>query len=325
MRGRDQVLVVDDDAQGRKLLRGVLHSLGCEVREAADGLEALRAVREETPDLVLLDVLMPGLDGYAVCKLLKSDPATRLLPIVILTALDQLPDRVKARELDADEYLTKPYQLTELVARVGSLLRLKHYTDELENAANVLQSVAGLVQTRDAYVGDHCRDVARLSCEVGLRMGLDGEALGRLRLGASFHDIGKIAVQDAILRKPGALSESEREEMRRHAELGADLLKPMHTMAPILPLIRHHHERLDGGGYPDGLKGAEIPLEVRILTVVDIYMALVCARSYKPALPVAKALEILHAEALRGWWDPAVVDCLAQMTAGEGLDGGIHL
>jgi putative two-component system response regulator len=302
------ILVVDDDDEARALMRRVLSGEGYRVEEAHDGVEALAAVSREAPDLVLSDRVMPRMDGMELVRRLKSDPATRLLPVVMLTGLGQEPAKLQALELDADEYLSKPCSLNELRARVRSLLRLKRTLDEMENAASVLQAVAGIVERRDAYTSSHCKEVAALAETLGGRLGLDLGARGRLRLAATFHDIGKIAIEDAILKKRGPLTPEERKAMERHAELGAELLQPMHTMKGILPLVRHHHERLDGGGYPDGLKGDEIGLELRVLSVVDIYQALVMERPYKPAFTRAKSLGILREEAQKGWWDPKVVE-----------------
>jgi putative two-component system response regulator len=312
MSERPRILVVDDDEMNREMLSLSLRSLGT-VRTAVDGIEALAMIEQELPDLVLTDVLMPRMNGLEVCRRLKKDPRTRLIPVIIQTSLDQMPSKIQALELDADDYLTKPVNLTELLARTRSLLRLKHYTDELENASNVLRAVAEIVESRDRYVSKHCQDVAHLCAKVAISMGLDADAIVRLRLGASFHDIGKIGVADEVLHKAGPLNEEELRQMREHAALGASLLEPMRTLKAIVPLVRHHHEKLDGSGYPDGLKGEQIPLEVRILTVVDIYAALAAERPYKKALPPSRAIAILREEAAHGWWDAEVVEVLASL------------
>lgn len=313
MTGRAQILVVDDDASGRALLRRLLEMEGHAVREAVDGLDAMEQLRSQAPDLVLLDVLMPRMNGHAVCQAMKTDPRTRLIPVVMLSSLDQLPERLKARDLDADDYLLKPYSPSELQARVRSLLRLKRHLDELENAAAVLHAMAAIVDERDAYVSDHCREVAFLCAGIGAQLGLDDEALARLRLGATFHDIGKIAIADALLHKPGPLDEAERARMKEHPVIGASLIAPMRSLAEAVPLIRHHHERLDGSGYPDGLSGEQISLEVRILSVVDIFQALISERPYKSSMPAEKAIAILREEAAKGWWDARIVDTLASL------------
>ncbi|HXG62786.1 MAG TPA: HD domain-containing phosphohydrolase [Planctomycetota bacterium] len=312
-----RILVVDDDPADRMLLRRLLGAQGYDVREVADGESALAEVERNPPDLVVLDILLPGVDGYDICRRLKSDPRTRLIPVIMITGLDHFEARLRGVDLGVDDFLVKPYRFEELRARVRSLLSLKRFTDELEHAEAVLAGMARVVEIRDAYTGDHCRRVGEYSARVGEAFGLDEAARKRLRLGGLFHDLGKIAVPDAVLRKPGALDDRELAEMRRHPMVGADLCRPMKSLEGVIPLIRHHHERLDGSGYPDGLRGQEIPLEVRILTVCDIYDALRTERPYKPAFPRERSLRILRDEAARAWWDREVVETLARLTEGE--------
>ena len=311
MSEQPRILIADDDEQGRQMLARALQGLG-QVQLAEDGLDALSQVARRPPDLVVTDVVMPRMNGFDLCQRIKHDPATRLIPVIILTSLDQMPSKLQALDYDADDYLTKPYNLSVLIARCRSLLRLKHYTDELENASTVLHAIAEIVEKRDRYTSRHCQDVARLSTEVAQRMGLSEETVGLLRLGARFHDIGKVAVPDAILHKQGPLDLDEALIMREHAATGADLLAPMRSMRPVADLLRHHHERLDGSGYPDGLRGDQIPVEVRILSVVDIYAALATERPYKKAFPPAQSILILREEAARGWWDGAIVEELSR-------------
>ncbi len=302
-----RILVVDDDPADRLLLKRLLGSQGYDVREVADGESALAELRRDPPDLVILDVLLPRVDGYDVCRRLKGDPRTRLIPVIMITGLDHFEARLRGVDLGVDDFLVKPYRFEELRARVRSLLSLKRFTDELEHAEAVLAGMARVVEIRDAYTGDHCRRVGEYAARVGEALGLDEAARKRLRLGGLFHDLGKIAVPDAVLRKPAALDPGEL----------AELCRPMKSLEGVIPLIRHHHERLDGSGYPDGLRGAEIPVEVRILTVCDIYDALRTARPYKPAFPRERSLRILRDEAARSWWDREVVEALARLTEGE--------
>jgi putative two-component system response regulator len=309
MRGA-RVLVVDDQEANRLLVREALEPFGLRITEAGDGEEALASIAENVPDIILCDVVMPKRDGYAVCRALKSDPKTRLVPIIMLTSLDQLPDKLQALELGADDYLTKPFNVVELTTRVRSLLSLKHFTDELEHASRVLESIALVVESRDRYTGDHCRRLGRYGRLVGQAMGLGEQDLRSLWLAGTFHDLGKIAVSDAVLNKPDRLTPDELAIMRTHPVIGSDLCRSMRSMDSVVPLIRHHHERLDGSGYPDGLKGSEIPLAVRILTVVDVYDALATRRPYREALPHAKCMEIMREEVRRGWWDADVLETL---------------
>jgi len=308
-----RILVVDDEVVNRALLRGILTPLGYEVVEAEDGEAALAQVAARLPDLVLLDVLMPRRNGYEVCTALKSDPRSRLVPIILLTGLDQVDDKIKAADVGADEFLTKPFNVAELTTRVRSLLSLKFFTDELEHASTVLESVALVVEGRDHYTGNHCRRLAEYAQRVGRELKVSADDLRILQLGGVFHDLGKIAISDMVLNKPGKLSPDEWQLMRRHPLTGFELCQSMRTMGRVLPLIRNHHEKLDGSGYPDGLKGDEISLLVRITSVVDVYDALATKRSYKDSLPRARCLEILREEAAKGWWDRDVVEALARI------------
>lgn len=317
----ERILVVDDEAANRRLLGEILSPLGYVVSQAADGDEALAAVSNQPPDLILLDVMMPRLDGYAVCRAVKGDPRTRLVPIIMLTSLDQLPDKIKAVDIGVDEFLTKPFNVVELTTRVRSLLSMKRFTDELEHASKVLEGFGLLVESRDRYTGNHCHRLGEYAARVGVELGLGEEDLRILRLGGVFHDLGKIAVPDAILNKPDRLTESETHLMRIHPVMGSDLCKGMRTLERVLPLIRHHHERLDGSGYPDGLKGDQIPLLVRIISVADVYDALATRRSYKEPLPRETCIRILREEADRGWWDRTVVETLGKIVT-SGVTAG---
>jgi putative two-component system response regulator len=308
-----RILIVDDDPAQRRLLRNVLSTQGYWIQEAVDGQEALDTIAVSPPDLILMDLDMPRLDGFAACARLKSDPQTRLIPVVIVTSLEALPDRIRALELGVDDFLNKPVILAELGTRVRALLKLKEYTDELEHAGDVLAGIARVVENRDAYTGHHGCRVAKAALRVGRELGLRDEDLKALRLGALFHDLGKIAVPDAVLRKPGPLTSEEYSVMKSHPGVGADLCRPLRTMKQIIPIIRHHHEKLDGSGYPDGLRGDEIPLIVRIVSVVDVYDALTTDRPYRAAYSAAEALRLLMSEVERGWWDADVVGCWARL------------
>ena len=315
-----RILVVDDEEGNRRLLREILEPQGYEVLEAADGEEALAALAERAPDLVLLDLMMPRRDGYSVCREIKSDPRTRLVPVIILTTLDEMQDKLKAIELGADDFLNKPFHTIELTTRIRSLLSLKHFTDEFEHASGVLQSIALVVEGRDRYTGDHCRRLGQYAVRIGETLGLGQEDLQTLWLGGIFHDLGKIAVSDVVLNKPAPLTPEELSLMKTHPSIGANLCKSMRTMERVLPLIRHHHEKLDGSGYPDGLAGGEIPLLVRIITAADVYDALATTRPYRKALPHDTCMTILREEVSKGWWDRDIVDLLDRTrTAGTPL------
>lgn len=306
------ILVVDDEPANRALVRRVLEPLGYEIVEAGDGEEALAAVAQRKPDLVLLDLVMPRMDGYAVVSRLKGDPATRLIPVVMLTSQDHLSDKVKAVRGGVDDYLTKPFHVVELTARVHSLLSLKRYTDELVHVSKVIEGIAEVVESRDRYTGNHCRRLGAYAVRVGVHLKLGEEDLRTLQLGGVLHDLGKVAVSDTILNKPGRLTPEEFEIMKRHPGVGSDLLRNMRTLERVMPLVRHHHEKLDGSGYPDRIGGREIPLLVRITSVVDVFDALHSRRPYKDPFDLDRSFQILREEAGKGWWDREVVEALAE-------------
>ncbi len=305
---RPRVLVVDDLEANRRLLTALLEPLGYEILIAADGREALKQAERHPPDLILLDVMMPEVDGLEVCARLKSDPRTRLIPIVVITALHGEPEKLRAIEVGADDFLNKPFSKAELMARVRALLRLKRFTDELEFAETVLISLGLAVESRDPHTEGHCQRLARISVELGRRLVLEGPALEALRRGGYLHDIGKIAIPDAVLLKGGPLTDEERRVMRRHTEIGEQICRPLRSFDAVLPIIRSHHEHWDGSGYPDGLRGEATPLLARILQMADVYDALRSHRPYKPPLVAAATLEQMQREAERGWYDPRLLE-----------------
>jgi putative two-component system response regulator len=300
------VLVVDDGAANRELIEACLAGVDCEVRMAEDGPSALRAIENAPPDLVLLDVQMPGLNGYRVCQRIKDDPKLRLLPVVMITALNDIDDRVKALESGADDFMSKPVERVELVARVRSALRLKLVYDRLDSAEQVIFALAAAVEAKDSYTERHTHRVAESARHMGLRLGLAEVELDGLYRGGMIHDIGKIGVDDAILRKPGPLDADELAKMRAHPVIGTNIVRPLRSGSDVLPSIRHHHEWFDGSGYPDGLREHEIPLHARIVAVCDAYDALVHDRPYRTSRPVEAAIQILIAGKGRQW-DPELV------------------
>lgn len=317
--GDATVLVVDDDVAIQSVLKRLLSAEGLQVVIASDGRDALKAIEELQPDLVLLDVLMPELDGFAVCRTLKSDPDTMLTPVVLLTALGAVDDRVRGIEAGADDFLSKPFERVELLARVRSLLRVKRYTDELERAESVLLALARSIEGKDPYTEGHCERLSAYGSELGRRLGLSEDHVKALELGGVVHDLGKIGVPDAILQKEGPLTPEELEVMREHPVIGERICQDLRSFRLVLPIIRHHHEKQDGSGYPDGLKGEEVPMTARTLQVVDVYDALTTERPYKPAFTSEKAFEIMDVETDKGWWDPQVVAEFRDMIRGPGF------
>jgi putative two-component system response regulator len=307
------VLVVDDGSADRQLAQAYLAGLDCDVRLAPDGASALQQIQAEPPDLVLLDVQMPGMDGYEVCRRIKAGPRGRLLPVVMITAPGGQPegtdDRARALEAGADDFLSKPVGRVELVARVRLAQRLKALYDRLDSAEQVIFSLAAAVEAKDAYTEKHTHRVAESARFVGMKMGLPERALEALYRGGIIHDIGKIGVPDAILLKPGPLDPYELERMRMHPAIGESIVKPLRSGASLLPIIRHHHENFDGSGYPDGLAGRAIPHLARIVAVCDAYDALVTDRPYRKAKSSEQAIAVL-VDGAGKQWDAEAVDVL---------------
>ncbi|MFI5340662.1 MAG: HD-GYP domain-containing protein [Candidatus Methylomirabilales bacterium] len=315
------ILVVDDNALNRQFLKDELEGEGYLVSTAEDGEQALAIVAENPPDLILLDIMMPKLDGYEVCRRLKSDEQTILIPVVMVTALTASRERIKGIAVGADDFLSKPYNRLELLTRVRSLLKLKRHTDELENAETVLFTLALSVEAKDPYINDHCERLARYSVALGRKQGLPPEQLKALHRGGILHDLGKIGVPDSILLKPGPLNDVERAVIREHPAIGERICAPLRSLRLVLPIIRHHHERWDGTGYPDGLAGEAIPITARILQSVDIYDALITERPYKPAYSHEQACAIMREEVARGWWDRTTVEALITLLSNGNAPG----
>ena len=299
----ERILIVDDEPTVRSALSTLLGREGFEVAAAAGGPAALAECAAFRPDLILLDIVMPGMNGFEVCRRIKATPETRLTPVILITALSATEDRIRGINAGADDFLSKPIDFNELVARARSLLRLKQFTDELENAEAVLFSLAHSIEARDPYTRGHCARLAEMSARLGEKLGLPEEYIKTLRRAGIVHDIGKVVVPDAILLKPGPLSHDEAEVMRKHPVVGERICAPLRTFRLALPIIRHHHERHDGSGYPDGLRGAEIPLTAGILQLADVYDALTTDRPYRSAASPTVALETMEEEAIRGWWN----------------------
>ena len=303
-----RILVVDDLDANRTLIARLLAPDGYLVSGAVDGAQALKMVADQQPDLVLLDVMMPGADGFAVCRTLKHDPATRLIPVVLITSLSESRSRIEGLEAGADDYVSKPVDAQELRARVRSLLRIKRYTDDLDSAESVIVSLALTIEARDAYTDGHCQRLARYGVALGRAIGCQQEDLDALQRGGFLHDIGKVGIPDAVLLKGGRLTADEYDVIKQHTVIGDRLCGSLRSLKRVRPIIRYHHERLDGTGYPDGLRGNEIPLLPQIIGIVDVFDALTTERPYKRALSLEEAARELAAEAARGWRNRELVD-----------------
>jgi putative two-component system response regulator len=320
MHSPGKVLVVDDYEVNARGLRDLLVSAGYSVRMAHTGEDALRLAAEDPPDIVLLDVVMPGISGIDVCRELKARPTTRLIPIVLITASQDRTQRLSGLEAGADEFLTKPVDISELRTRVQSLIRVKRLTDELESTDAIMTMLGQIVEARDPYTEGHCERLAAYSTAVGMELGLPAEDLATLRSGAYLHDLGKIGVPDSVLLKPGPLSEEELAQMRAHTVIGDDLCGTVRSLEAVRAIVRWHHERVDGRGYPDGLKGNAIPLLAQIVGVVDVFDALTTARPYRPAMATETAYNVMVKDAESGWRPQSLVMTfigLHQRGAGE--------
>jgi putative two-component system response regulator len=317
------IVVADDDPCNSRLFQHVLAAEGHDVHLAADGAEALTLIAECKPDLILLDLDMPRIDGYEVCRRVKEDPATRLIPIIIITAEDGFDAKMRAWEQGADDFLSKPLHCVELLARCRSLLRVKRLIDELDTAEAVVFALARAVEAKSAYTQGHAERVTLYALALGDRVGIGDGDRETLRKGALLHDIGKISIPDAILDKPGSLTADEYEVIKQHTVQGARIVEPLRSLRETLPLIRSHHEGLNGRGYPDGLTGEDVPPLVRILTIADIYDSLASDRPYRDRMTPAACLEVLDEDARGGRLDRGLVDAFCALMTEDRVRPGM--
>lgn len=300
------ILVVDDELQVTEFLRMVLEADGHEVVVACDGQASMNRMAERRPDLVILDIDLPQVDGFEVCRRLKNSPNTRLIPILVLTGI-AISDRMRAWDVGADEFLTKPFQSMEVAARCRSLLRHKDLVDALDSAESVVFTLARAIEAKSPYTHGHSGRVTYYALSIAERLGIGESDVDVLRRGAALHDIGKISTPDAILNKPGLLTLEETEVIRRHPTDGARIVESLRSACDVIPLIRWHHERMDGKGYPDGLMGGTSPLLVRLLAVADTYDALASDRPYRPAMAHEQCRVVMAEDANEGGLDSELV------------------
>lgn len=309
---RPKILVVDDHPSSRMTAAALLSVEGYEVLEAGSGAAALNCVVAANPDLILLDVMMPGMDGFEVCRRLKQSEYTRLTPIVFVTALNDRRARLRGIEAGGDDFLTKPFDQLELSARVKSLIRQKRLNEDLDHAGQVLFSIARAVESRDPNTGDHCERLVIQGKAFGEYLNLSRSEVRDLMWGGYLHDIGKVGIPDIVLLKMGKFSPEEWEIMQQHVLIGERICQPLRTMQGVVPLIRHHHERWNGEGYPDRLVGDEIPFQAQVFQLLDIYDALTHERPYKPAFSAEESIQIMAEETARGWRNPALMRQFAE-------------
>ncbi len=314
----DTILIVEDNKDVAESLAALIEECGCGSCTAFDGRSALRLVAQNSPDLILLDVNLPDVDGFTICAELKRNELTRLIPVIIITAFADRSAQLKSIQAGAEGYLQKPVDAEELNLRIQSLLRAKRLNDSLEPAESVIFALARMVEAKDEYTEGHLQRLATYASAIGARLNLSNIALTALRYGALLHDVGKVGIDETIIRKPGRLTIEEQYVMQQHTLIGERIVAPLRMAARVGPIVRHHHERWDGGGYPDGLAGHDIPLGARIVAVVDAFDAMTTQRPYNKILSYQAALERLW-EGAGSAWDLDVVTVFAGWLADEGL------
>lgn len=306
-RPRPRVLVVDDNETNVELICMHLKPFPYDIEKAYDGEEALQKIQEEPPDLILLDLMMPRISGYEVCQKVKNNPQTALIPVIIITALRELEDKIKAIEIGADDFLIKPFNKIELITRIKSLLRIKHLCDEMDHCESMVFALAEALEAKDIYTRGHSERVAKYSVILGRALGLNEHEIDVLKKGALLHDIGKIGVKDSVLNKVDKLTQEEMAHIRTHPARGYEICKSLKSFKEYLPCIRWHHERIDGKGHPDGLKGGEIPLSAKICSITDAFDAMTSNRPYRKGVTPIQTARIFEREQNSGQWDPEII------------------
>ena len=302
------VLVVDDDEAIRLLFGRWLAGQGYTVVAVGNGQAALEAVRSQRPDVVLLDIAMPGLNGVEVCQRIKREEATRLTPVILVSAVDGVEDRIAGLAAGADDFLSKPPDANELLTRVGAVVRVKRYTDDLDSAASIITTLATMIEARDGHSEGHCYRMANYAAALGRRLNLDADDLQALRRGGMLHDIGMLAIPESVILKSGPLDPVEFDVVKTHTTVGDSLCANLRSLQAVRPIVRHHHERRDGSGYPDRLHGDEIPLLAQIISIVDVYDAVTTRRAYQSSKSADEAIGILRSEVDKGWRDHDLVE-----------------
>ncbi len=324
------ILIVDDEPSGRYTLESILEEQGYRIEMAENGAEALEKAHQLFPDVILLDVMMPGMDGFEVCRRIRKDPVLAEIPIIMLTALDDRKSFLNGLESGADDYITKPYDRYELRARLLGITRLNRYKKLLDERANIElaheqllaaydATIAGwshALDLRDKETEGHSQRVTDLSEKLAKMIGVSGPELVHMRRGSLLHDIGKLGIPDSILLKPDKLNDEEWNIMCKHPQYAYDMLFPIEYLRPALSIPYCHHERWDGSGYPRGLKGNDIPLVARIFAIVDVWDAITSDRPYRPGWEKARALQHIREESGRHF-DPKVVELFNKMIEEE--------
>ncbi|MFN3652506.1 MAG: HD-GYP domain-containing protein [Armatimonadota bacterium] len=301
-----RVLLADRDEQQARQMAEYLEAVGHTVLRATDGEDALRLIRCDDPEVALLDVGIHRLNAYQICERVKAHPSTRGIPVIMLVDPTAQDEKIRGLEVGAEDFLARPVHKLELLARVKSLVRVKRLNDQVETTESVIFGLARMLESKVSSVGSDSARLADHACLLGRALGLTEDDLEILRKGALLHDIGKIAVREEVLLKNGRLTTEEYNEIKLHPEVGERICGPLRCADLVLPIIRHHQERWDGRGYPDGLQGEQIPLLARIMSIADAYDAMLSPRPYRPPLTPEEAQAALEAGS-GTQWDPNLV------------------
>lgn len=310
---KPSVMVVDDLQPNLELMEAIFQRAGLQVYSALNAEAALSIYKSEHIDISVLDVMMPGINGFELCRRLKNFTETEFHPVVLITALNDKKNRISGLEAGADDFITKPFDTQELLAKIRSLLRLKELHEQLDHSENIIFSLVLTLEARDHYTKGHSTRVGDLATEFGAFLGFSSRDQGVLKKAGVLHDIGKMLLSEEIIKKPSSLTSKEAEEIRRHPTLGEEICKPLKSLREILPGIRHHHERWDGSGFPDNLHGSAIPLMARILSILDAFDAMVSIRPYRGSKSWADVISIMEQEKLSGQWDPELTGMFIHM------------
>lgn len=310
---KPSVLVVDDLQPNLELMEAVFQKAGMKVYSALGAEAALDIYATERIDAAVLDVMMPGMNGFELCRRLKHFSEKEYIPVVLVTALYEKKNRITGLEAGADDFITKPFDTQELLAKIRSLLKLKELHAQLDHSENIIFSLVLTLEARDLYTKGHSTRVGDLSSEFGAFLGFPSRDQVVLKKAGVLHDIGKMALSEAILNKPSGLSKQEAEEIRRHPTLGEEICKPLKSLREVLPGIRHHHERWDGSGFPDNLHGDTIPLMARMLSIIDAFDAMVSVRPYRSRRSMDDVISVMEKERLSGQWDPELTGMFIRM------------
>jgi putative two-component system response regulator len=307
------ILVVDDMKSNLELLEAIFTKEGYKVYSALGSTAALEIFKRQPVDLAVVDVMMPGIDGFELCNTIKGMSDKRFFPVILLTALTDRNSRIRGLESGADDFISKPFDTSELLVKIKSLLKLRALQEELDHSENIILTLAVAMEARDPYTKGHSSRVSKILIDFAGFLALSEKDKDEMKKAGILHDIGKICLSQALLRKPGPLTREEIEMIKTHATLGEDLCKPLVSMKRILPAIRHHHERWDGTGFPDRLAGQDIPIMARFLSIADTFDAMVSVRPYRDRRTVKLSLETMRVEQYSGQWDPELLEYFLDM------------